>query len=563
MAALLLLPVGVLAAGNDDTTREPDLDRGLSAWMSLRQWLDEDDAPSVEDDRAALEVPGLSAASVLLRLDGRVIGRGFDPGGDPKAIRRAFGRALAQALGDRVIRVLPEPWRSSPGRRLTLELELAGPREPLVGGTLAAAARRLEPGIDGVAVVRGDDSALALPGRLLAIGQADDMAATLIRLLDEVGLPPRDLPELRRLDSVRLERFRSLRLGQSTPSELPDVRHRCGSLIPRVPVDQLDLDRLINQLTGRLAGWRAPADPDAEVADRPWLGTFDPIARSHRPIDAPLADRLLANWALAAVSPAAVAIPSPVVMEADDRSRDDLVDLALFATAVAGDADGARAWLALIEDNAETQTEPSVSQLARRAAALGRQPQDQVSNDRFDAAYDMAWSASGGLPDVIAAFDWLALAELAWWRRHGQPGPRLESLRAVRESLLVRQLVDPGTDRDGAIPLRRGLEEVADARSLRPLLAFAALQVIPDEDLARASRADQAITGLVRFTRQLMLGPEEAADLPGGREALWGIQTGLADPRQPIAATATAILALDLLRSARDGDRPEADRDAP
>lgn len=547
---LLIASIATRADGQaDDPPTEPALDRGISAWLSLRGWLDDDDQPSIDEPDAVLEVPGLSAAGVLLRLDGRVVGRGFDPEGDPLAVRRAFGRALAQTLGDRVIRALPEPWRSAPGRRLTLELELAGPRRPLVGGTLAAAARRLTPGVDGIVVVRGEQTAVALPGRLLAIGQADDMAATLIRLLDEVGLPPRDLPELRRLDSVRLERFHSLRIGQTIPGDLPAVRGRSGDIVPRVPTNELDLDALIGRLADRLARWQAPADPDATIEHRPWLGDFDPIAQSHRPFDAPLADRLLAIWALVTVAPDEATIPRPESLDDTDLDRDDIVDLALLAAGAADDRDAIAAWLTIASrppQNGESGT-PSPSALARRAAALGRLPEDLVADERFDAAYATAWEATNGLPDVLAAFDWLSLAELAWWRRHGSPGPRLESLRAVREALLVRQLLEPGRDRDGAIPLRRGLDEIPDARSLRPLLAFAALQGIPDDEAPRGTRADRGISGLIRFLRQLQVTPDEASDLPGGRTAVWGVQAGLADPKQPLAATATALLALDLL----------------
>lgn len=556
LATVLPMPV----AGADDPPSEPDLDRGLAAWLTLRSWLDENETPSVDDDAASLEVPGLTATGVLLRLDGRVVGRGFDPEGDDRAIRRAYGRAVAQVLGDRVIRDLPEPWRSSPGRRLTLELELAGARSPLVGGTLAAAARRLDPGVDGVAVVRGETIAIALPGRLLAIGQGDDMAATLIRLLDEVGLPPKDLPELRRLDSVRLERFRTLRLGQAIPGDLPGVRQRSGAVVPRVPLVDLDLDDLVARLADRLARWQAPAaseqTPDAAESSRPWLGDYDPIARTHRPFDAPTADRLLAIWALSTVRSDAATVPRPEAIDDAERGRADLIDLALLASAATGDEDAARAWLAALDDASPADEAPGVSRLARRAAALGGLPPRLVDDASFDAAYHAAWNASTGLPDVVAAFDWLALTELAWWRRHGTPGPRLESLRAVREALLVRQLQAPGDDRDGAIPLRRGLEEVPDARSLRPLLALAALQTIPDDEMPRSERAERGIAGLVRFTRQLMLTPDEAADLPGGRTAVWGVQTGLADPRQPIAATATALLAVDLLRSAEVAPAP-------
>lgn len=558
-ACLLLVGLVAITAAPAVTRAEepgqPDLDRSIGAWLTLRGWLDEGNTPSETDPAASLEVPDLSEASVLLRLDGRIVGRGADPDGDDRAIRRAFGRALAQARGDGVIRNLPEPWRSSPGRRLTLELELAGPRTPLVGGTLGAAARRLEPGIDGIAIVRSEETATVLPGRLLAIGQADDMSATLIRLIGQVGLPPVDLPELRRLDSVQLERLRSLRLGQAAPGDLPTVLRRSGPLIERRTLDPADLEATLETLKGRLAAWRAPADPSTPPstpgAAPLWLGDYDPIARSHRPFEAPTLERLLAIWALGTLDSSAVAVPRPGVLDAASRARTDVAELAALAASAAGDDDIAAAWLTvMVSPSTEAGDEDDQGSLARRAAVLGRLGPDLVSDETFDAAYRAAWDDADGLASLMQEFDWLALAELAWWSRHGVQSPRIESIRAAREALLVRQLHQPASDRDGAIPLRQGLDDVTDARNLRLLLGLAALEGIPDPEPARRERARKGVEGLVRFARQLVTTPEEAANLPGGRTAVWGVQRGLTDPRQPLAATATLVLALDLLRDA-------------
>ncbi len=552
LALVVMMIVTVIArppSASADDPAEPDLDRGIAGWLTLRGWLDDGSTPSETDAAAAIPVPRLSEASVLLRLDGRVVGRGSDPDGDERAIRRAFGRALAQARGDSVIRGLPEPWRTSPGRRLTLELELAGPRLPLVGGTLGAAARRLEPGVDGIAVIRGEESATAMPGRQLAIGQADDMSGTLIRLIGQVGLPPVDLPELRRLDSVRLERFRTLRLGQASPGDLPRVLGRSGELIERTPLDQASLDETLAALGTRLAAWQAPTDPGDPDGKRLWLGDYDPIARSHRPFEAPTLERLLAIWALASIDADAAKVPLPDELEEAYRTRRDVGQLAVLAASAAGDRTAAEAWLeTMAAVPADSEADDTVGSLARRAAALGLASPDLVTDAQFDEAYRAAWDASQGLSDLMKAFDWLALAERAWWIRHETSSPRIESIRAAREALLVRQLDAPGSDRDGAIPLRLGLDEVTDARNLRLLLGLAALEGVEDPEAPRRARSRRGLEGLVRFARQLVTSPDEAANLPGGRIAGGGVQRGLTDPRQPLAATSTLILALDLLR---------------
>ncbi len=555
LAFLMLLPVSQASADAPSTGHAsvPALDDAIPAWLAVRDWMDSGEVPDTENPGSRLAVEHLSAVGVLLRLDGRVVGRGFDPEGDDRAVRRAFGRAMAQAGGDRTIRDLPEPWRSTPGPRLSLELELAGVRRPLVGGTLAAAARRLRPGLDGVAIVRGDSIALALPGRLLSTGTADGGAGVLIRLLDELGLPPQDLPDLRRLDSVRLERFETLRLGQSTPEGLPSTRSRLGASVSRVDLDDDDdLGRLASSLAARLGRWRPPPDPSNPDVERPWLGDFDPIAGSHEPMEAPLSNRLMALWALSRVQASSPALPRPT--EVDEPSLTPLeIDLALLATSAADDAETAQLWLALATDLPPVEAGRSNSgRLARRAASLGSCPADLVPDERFDAAYHDAWAACSSLPDILAAFDWLCLAEGAWWYRHRAPGPRLESLRAVRDSLLARQIEDSASDLDGSIPLRGAVDEASDARCLRLLMGMAALRLVPDLDDIGRTRADRGLAGLVRFLRQLQVSPDEAADLPNGRSAVNGVQSGPADPRQPLIATAVALIAVDLLRESID-----------
>ncbi len=538
---------GSAFGGSGFETTVPPLEEGIPAWLTARDWLSTGDVPATDAERARIPLQDVSAVGVTLRLDGRVVGRGSDPGGDDQAIRRAFGRALAQALGDRTIRDLPDPWRSNPGSRLCLELELAGTRQPLVGSTLAAAARRLRPGIDGVAVVRGEGVAMAMPGRLLSTGTADALASTLIRLLDEVGLPARDLPELRRIDSVRLERFETLRIGQSTPDAMPETRTRLGPPVGRTDLDGPQLASLSAALQDRLVRWQAPPDPANPDDARPWLGDFDPIGGTHTPLEATPTDRLLAIWALRQSGRTDSAVPRPDTFEATEITP-AMIDLALLA-AGSGDPDAARAWLDRLDvAPAEVTAETSTSPLARRAAALGMLPTEVVPNDRSDDAHQRVWATCDSVTDVLAAFDWLCLAEYGWWWRHGEPGPRVASLRAVRDALLARQITDPFSDLDGSIPLRAGAEEVSDARVLRLLVGMSALAIIPDDDDRSRTRGARGLAGLLRFLRQLQVTPEEAADLPDGRRALHGLQAAPADPRQPLVATAMALIAVDLLR---------------
>ena len=56
----------------------PDPAPCLEAFYEVRSWLDGDDFPKVEAETSVLEIPDVTAIGVLLRLDGRVVGRGLD-----------------------------------------------------------------------------------------------------------------------------------------------------------------------------------------------------------------------------------------------------------------------------------------------------------------------------------------------------------------------------------------------------------------------------------------------------------------------------------------------------
>ena len=515
------------------------------AFYEVREWLDRGRFPRLDDDGSNIVIPDCSAVGVLLRLDGRVVGRGLDSESDSRAVRRAAGRALSQALGDRVIRELPESVRNSAGSRLTLEIEFAGRPEPIVASTLGSAATRIRPGIDGIILRRGDRTAIAMPGRLLATGTAEATGSTLLRLIDELGLPPRDLEELRRIDSLELARFPTIRIGQSDPSAEPGVRRRSGPVIPLVSLERQDLLDLHTRLNERLLRWRPAADPRDNVSnfeDRPWFGDFDPVSNRHIFLEAALRDRLLAIWALGragskSIGPTDLSIPDAEYLDAE------IADLGLLASLALGDQERTEAWLEVVERH---PPEKKPVALARRAAAIIGVDEVLVSDEEALKAHLAAWQACGSVSEILAGFDWLAIAEARLADRlDGAPSQRATSLRAIRDALLTRQL--PDGDDAGGIPLQANARQSIDGRNLRPMLAMAVLKGIPGEGQEGAARAQRGLTGLLRLLKQLMLSETEAADLAGGPQGLHGVADGLANPRQSLAATATASLVLDEL----------------
>lgn len=552
LLASLLVLLSVVADATSAQGSPPDPAEGIPAFLEVRRWLDKGTFPELGSEDASVEIADASAVGVLLRLDGRAVGRGLSTEGDDMDVRRAAGRAFAQALGDRVIRDLPPALRDRAGRRLTLEIEIAGPMRPLVASTLAAAATRIRPGIDGVSLRRDGRRHLALPGRQLATGTASSTASTLLRLVDAAGLPAKDLPELRRLDAIELEMFETVRLGQDDADGPVTVRRRSGPVLERATIDRDLLEDLRARLEARIDRWRPPSrpeQPEADSSSRPWFGPFDPVSDRHEPLDAAPPDAALATWALARANPDAV---SAIDLEPGEPLDPELVDLGLLAASARGTPEAVRRWWREIEAH-PAGSDPI--DLARRAAALCGATPEIVPDEIATAAHAAAWAKCTTPSDIVAAFDWLALAERGLAdRRADEPTNRLVSLRAVRDALLTRQIDRPGLDTDGAIPLRAGMIESVDARSLRPALALAVLRSFPEEDEDAARRSEAAMEGLLRFLRQLMMSERESTQFAGGRRGVDGIALGLADPGQQLAATATALVVVDLLLEPLDRD---------
>ena len=547
LIGLLLVTANHASAASGTTA--PPLEESLGAWFEVRSWLDAGELPAPESPEARISIPGSDRVLVVLRVDGRTIGVGGSDEAGPFALRTATEKAIRNAYADRILLPLSRTERRRALSRLQLEVEIAGTRRPLVGATLAAAASRIRPGIDGVAVRRRQEVAMAFPGRLLSTGAADSQSITLVRLLRELGLPPKDLPELRRIDSVQLETFETIRIGQDASDAPPRERRRGGIFVPRAAIDVDLLTSMRDRIDDRLGRWRPPAPEETAALDvrRMWLGDYSPVSDRYRPLEARPTEEMIAVWATAD-APGTV-IPGPDDIE---ELSAELVDLGILAASRANDAGRLRSWLALVPDR---PAEADAVSASRRAAALMLADPDTVDEATVDAAYAAAWERIDDASEIVAAFDWLALAELGRTRRGLPNSGRIESLRAVQDVLLLRQFENDG-DTDGGFPLRAGIGATPDARSVRVLLGMAALASIPDDDDARAARTEDGLRGAVRFVGQLMLDPSEASDLKGGRTGLGGVQRSPSDPEQSLAATATTRLALTILLASRGDQSP-------
>ncbi|MEY2795638.1 MAG: hypothetical protein RIR10_1354, partial [Planctomycetota bacterium] len=220
-----------VAAKSSAYAQAPSEDTAIDAFVIARGWLDRDALPPLESPDSAVALPDTKAISVILRANGRIVGRGEDATGDASMLRRATGRAIAEALGDATVRATRADLDDRVTVRLAIEIELAGATKPLLGRTIAEAATRIVPGTDGIAVLRGDEVFRAFPSRLLASDNADRPDATITMLMRSAGLPAKELREFATTERVSLGKFDTVRIQQGRPEWAPTIVTRAGRLI--------------------------------------------------------------------------------------------------------------------------------------------------------------------------------------------------------------------------------------------------------------------------------------------------------------------------------------------
>ena len=93
--ALVLGAAGAHALSQEEIAALPDAGDVVSAYMKARHWVTEFQAPSLEDSQSQVELRGATAALIILRSAGRVVGTGVGRTADQHMLRRAGGAALS------------------------------------------------------------------------------------------------------------------------------------------------------------------------------------------------------------------------------------------------------------------------------------------------------------------------------------------------------------------------------------------------------------------------------------------------------------------------------------
>lgn len=563
----------------------PDPAGAVGAFFAARAWLDAG-ASSPEPVPTPADV---RSAGVVLRFGGRVFGRGEDAGGPSQAGRDPLDRALRaawDAARARVAEIASEGGARPLPSQLTLEVELAGPRVPLIGRTFADVLAPIEPAECGLMVVDGDRVAYMTASEVLARRMAAPPFRSVMAMLTELSLPARDLPELQAIGgATAVYGAWGMRLAQRAPDASPEAVSRLVPVVPVRPMGRAaasDVARSIVERTARLlAPPPAPESvpPDAiEAMRRAGLrGTYLVNADIHEPAVAPAAEQAFMAWALARAA-ATAGWPRPLRDSAAASARalcavledpgspafaaDDALACA-FTVLAAADLEpaataklpvAARGVLRRLGDAERAALRPSDRAVVLDAAcALAGMPGAAVDAGAIADAVEKEWESAPAaqLPSVAPSLIDAERRLRTLGAARSRPARADDALDAARTVLAGTQVLPgPGRvpsldDEFGAFPVVGSAGGRVSSQSLRPLALFAMRSAeCADRDAGRALADRETIGWAVRFARQLTAGPGIDAIAPNPEAARGGVLASPCDASMPVGAQALALWTL-------------------
>ena len=578
-----------------EPAQETTIELAIDAWLHIRPWIDDLYVPTAEritsDEALGPEVEGVS---VILRFGGRILGVGDARDRGPDTLRQATAAAVRDALDSKRVQDLPLDMIESIGRSTTIELELQHPPVPLLGGTFEDITGIIRPGIDGLAVRRADAWSIAFPGRMQAFGLAERPDRVLIRLLRELGLPPKTPEELRRIDDVEFYRFEVTVLTQQTAEGMPFESVRGAAVIAPSMELETQASEIAKGAADNLVA-RLASDPLKEVGEIPGgkrldalgiFGDYDTMADAYDPLVAPPADQALVAWALGRYTNEVPGLSDEEQAEfrrigrlivnrlavVDDVEDDPLSDDRCIALIVLADlalrnGQGApptntplveKARNRLLEEVAGSKDIPDGEQsqagtLALTALAVCRLASvhpDVVSTEEAHALLEAAWRTPN-VNTLVGALHFLILAD-----RHLDPNPSASSQQDAAHHLIEASIanqighsdslaapIPPVTDLGGGFVLSGSPRPTAGASSLRLALALAAAartDWFPAAD--RREAWEEALRLALRFARQLQFDENQLHRAPSPVRALGGIRKTPWSTKTRTSDTALALL---------------------
>lgn len=590
-AALLSMATApVVAAGQPEsalTTSPPAPGDAMRAFGEVETWLRAWDVPEGGDEAGIVDPP---AASVTVRSGGRITGRGTDASG-AGSLRRAARRAIGEAAGR-----LPIPREALSDRaaeelasQMTISLELAGALVPISPEKYADAAIELAPGLDGVAVRRGERVEAMFPGTMLATGMnaGRAMASLVSSITGDAALSLVEPARLRSEHGLSFYRFRAVHLAQIGPGRPAIFLHRGGRIASVRELGTAEgLRGFADRLAANLVRRRVAVDPVAPMA-----GTYEPVGGVYDPPVADAADAALAALALlkyaavgsvaperaAAASGAAAEILTALAVARPDLAEpggDPLAAAAAFLAVrelgrVHPDAMG-DSRLNVLDDGIANRflwepgsgeeeggprlrTWPEEAWATPGAGLFAAALVEMADRDRPE---QVAWAREAvravyrATPPelLVGQMPWLGWAELSL-AKGAERVPAGVALRAMRDLVWTHQLraedLPPdGRDLLGGIVFTSSANPLPNWQSARPLAFIATM--LGDERLTEEGEfwgELPRVLDALRFLRQLAADEANGFMFADPGMAAGGVRSALWDQRMPVDATAMTLLA--------------------
>lgn len=618
LAAVLLGPSIQSAQGRflDD---QPDLDDGIDAWFIAREAVDAMHVPPTEQTTIDEESPEFRSASIILRFRGQIIGVGDAADMGRETLHVALTNAVNNARMSRRVRELPIEMLESVGRGAIIELELGGKPTPVLGETIEQISTSIRPGIDGLAIRRGTRWNYVFPGRMQAFGQAERPNRTLIRLMREAGLPPRDPSELKRMEDIGFYSFQTLTLTQEEPDGFPyeSIRGARRIFLPTEEsvgtVARNIAEGCVLNLKARLAS--DPRRLVGEVSEGKRLvalglfGDYDFAQDDFDPLIGSPANQALAAWALSRYALKRPKLSNPqreelaglsnLIVErlgiVDSVENDPLtgelapglITLASLEIDQVNRAIGTKYLLPKISSQAEDELVRQVKSIDEERETpggtlavwnLAARSLEQARPGTFEAetlkSLDaLAWSRHDAR-SIVGSLPWLLLAEelLPGTPQSDRQALTVQLVNAMianqighTESLVAEKA--PAEDLGGGFVTSGVARTTATASSLRPALTLAIALRSPSGPLSAEDTRywEQANRRSMRFTDQLQVNPEQspraavpARALGGIKRAPWSNVTTLGDTALGLLLATEVILMTEGPSDESGAPRPDS-----
>jgi hypothetical protein len=557
-----------------DPSQPPAPAVAMQTYRTLRGALDNWSVPMTP---AGLRLPDCSGASIQLRLDGHLLGRASTILDGPAAfadrdapmgstVLKTFQQAFTEA--DRRLPIDRDGDRDrlarEAGSQVMLSIELAGPVTPFlpVPDNWDDFDTRLIPGIDGLAVRRGNTILAAFPGTMLSLGQTPSEAARSLvsRLAEDPGLGLNDLSAIIGPQRLVFSTFRVTHVAQGKPGGSPTFLHRgqrVADLTDVASVSELlafrdrlatHLARAVEQAPGNTPATAyiptrdAPSNAVAPAASSALtLLALERAAKDGHPAAAAAAAKLWsARFADGTAKPAAHQDPQAAAVVLRSGST---------GGALPFDATPYRLTLgrAFVGGRFAEGTPPGTMGLL----AWGLVPVDRA---QAAAAVKAAFTATpaGQLVGEMPFLGFAALETAPVAADGGAPaGPAsATALRQMRQEFWLHQVqaIDARPeDRDliGGVSFTAGASPLPSWNTARPLVFIAAMLRDPALTPAAERPAETArLLQALRFLRQLEADEAQGWMHPSPLRARGGIRAAVWDQTMPSDATAMALWAV-------------------